>query len=455
MEWYRLKAWGELLSASASWLHSLSRSNYRAKRNYSEQYCKPARKNCWYLQEASVDDPDLKTELSMAETETQGWEEWTIRVTGAVGKACRVNDRSVPVSDVRFTHSSISTRFLHGAASGTDLESLVEDLRVGRVDPLTHEDLVLRAVLFKGRIHSLDNRRLWALQQHQLLLPSRAADVQVRIRILPWTEARTLIDFFQAYETNTGFGESALDGMGETTLRCAVLPSEKSSQALGSQELKVPGQCERMGQSRDHNEIKPSAIALQLGDEEFSNWKYARTRVQSIMAKRRNGFAVPECEFRLLLDVFKRHPRAHEKRVDEAIIITVGTSAKYPDTLTFWMWRADGTGEDISVNICWKAFDHQQKSCSSKEGQRANLTAEGSVRGSLIKWMGAYGFATVEDSVRLDDGHVVSPGVQLYLAWGDVLSGSKADLKFGAMLSFSIYRWKIDGKLGCTSAQLL
>ena len=99
-----------------------------------------------------------------------------------------------------FTHDSISTTFRQGAAAGKDIECLVEDLRWGRADPLQHQDLVIDAVCHKGRILSLNNRRLWALKQHQALHPER--DVHASVRLLPWSES-TLARFLQAYTSQS------------------------------------------------------------------------------------------------------------------------------------------------------------------------------------------------------------------------------------------------------------
>ena len=107
---------------------------------------------------------------------------------------------------------------------------------------------------------------------------------------------------------------------------------------------------------------------LKLGDEFFLGWREAKTRVQQIMVLRSGGRPVPEDELRLLLDVFHLHPNATKKRVSEVTAVTVGSSEKFKGTPAFWLWRQDGTSEDISVNKCWKKLDLADKA-SKKEGR--------------------------------------------------------------------------------------
>ena len=50
---------------------------------------------------------------------------------------------------------------------------------MGRANPLQHQDLAIDAVCHKGRIPSLNSRRLWALKQHKTL--HAKSDVRVRV----------------------------------------------------------------------------------------------------------------------------------------------------------------------------------------------------------------------------------------------------------------------------------
>lgn len=91
----------------------------------------------------------------------------------------------VLVDKVRFSHNRISSTFGSGNHHGASLETLVEDLDAGRVRPQIDAFLQLSVVLFDGQFVSLNNRRLYALHEHQRHSRlSGKPDVYVRVRIL-------------------------------------------------------------------------------------------------------------------------------------------------------------------------------------------------------------------------------------------------------------------------------
>eukprot|EP00928_Gymnodinium_smaydae_P067995 TRINITY_DN5103_c0_g1_i1.p1 TRINITY_DN5103_c0_g1~~TRINITY_DN5103_c0_g1_i1.p1 ORF type:complete len:1273 (-),score=147.61 TRINITY_DN5103_c0_g1_i1:140-3658(-) len=69
----------------------------------------------------------------------------------------------VEVTSVGFTHDTIAQKF----RDGRFVHEMVEDLEAGRLDPRTHANLLLDVVRYKNGLRSLNNRRLWALQEHQ------------------------------------------------------------------------------------------------------------------------------------------------------------------------------------------------------------------------------------------------------------------------------------------------
>lgn len=73
--------------------------------------------------------------------------------------------RIVPVDEIRFTHDTISETF----KDGRFLEELIADLIHGEVHPLKDEFLCLEVVLYRGRLHSMNNRRLHCLKEFQRL----------------------------------------------------------------------------------------------------------------------------------------------------------------------------------------------------------------------------------------------------------------------------------------------
>lgn len=468
----RLEVWGSSLQKASACL------NQMLNNGCARAYRADAVEACRRLQELCVDDQHLKRELDAADEDYRAsWETWGGKLAEVIAKSLRTQDRTVLVQDVRFTHNAISTKFLHGDECGSELEHLADDLRAGRVDPLSHESLVLTVMQYRGHLHSINNRRLWALQQYQLLPALLDQEVWVRVRILPWSEKlsekETVTKFLKAYDTETeGMGAKCRTpqegappiGVVASTMRTAVLATQLSAKATARQEREVIRRRAAGGnQAADvpkplspvqacHARSNDASRSIWFGSDSFPHLKAVKTKAQALLAKHSDGVPLPDNEFHFMLDIFRRHPHAARKRVEEAVKITVGTSEKFPDTPAFWIWLADGTGEDISMNKCWAALDLQSKSLGSKEHLRGNAIAGSSIKGMLTKWLGAYGFVAVHETVHLDDGTRVTPADELYLAFGDVDSKCQSELKAGAALTFEIYRWHDNGKLGCFNA---
>mmetsp|Transcript_96793 Transcript_96793/g.273512 ORF Transcript_96793/g.273512 Transcript_96793/m.273512 type:complete len:797 (+) Transcript_96793:175-2565(+) len=398
--------------------HELSR--------FLERWCPAShRQRLWsscerFMWQFKDDLPQLCGALDWQDGET--WAAWAKRISEDVCSACVTEERVVPVRCVRFTHSAISVRFLHGAAKGSDLETLVEDLRHGRVDPLVEEGLVLECVTYRGALHSLNNRRLWALQQHQLLLLCTDVEVCVRVRVLPWSDEETVLRFMKAFDTeNEGVTVRCrtsqvgvpTDGVVATTLGRAVLATKASVEAemrrersvLEGREAGLDTSATVISELKDECSKDPQRPTdegtLRLGDEVFGDWKDAKQRVQSILRQRSKGQPVSDNELRLLLDVFRLHPSARRKRIDDVVSVTVGSSEKFSGTPAFWIWRRDGSGEDISVNKCWKQFDSTAKAVKKNTSTRATLYWGLRFCGHLKEWNVAtgknYGFVTLEN----------------------------------------------------------
>ncbi|CAE8697653.1 unnamed protein product [Polarella glacialis] len=383
------------------------------------------RKFCEELQQQCKEDhPSLHDGLWWEHGES--WSAWANRISVLVEDACNIEDCILPVRAVHFTHAAISATFRHGAAAGSDLESLVEDLRLGRVNPLVDKDLVLEAVRYNGKVHSLNNRRLWALQQHQLLALTGDVEVQIRVKVLPWSNEGTVGRFLKAYDTKT-HGDAVrcrtklpggpTDGVVATTLGRAVLATRESAIAEAKRESSMFEQQRQQSTCLvwdAHNNRNPSAddkkqlcaTDLQLGDESFADWREAKVRVQSILRQRSGGKPVPEAELRLLLDVFRFHPKAGQKRVGDVVSVTVGSSEKFAGTPAFWLWRHDGSGEDISMNKCYARMDAAAKVTAKPEAKAAKreVVAGGKrFHGHLGAWQvekgnKSYGYIHLEGS---------------------------------------------------------
>eukprot|EP00931_Biecheleriopsis_adriatica_P067141 TRINITY_DN41328_c0_g1_i1.p1 TRINITY_DN41328_c0_g1~~TRINITY_DN41328_c0_g1_i1.p1 ORF type:complete len:767 (+),score=98.39 TRINITY_DN41328_c0_g1_i1:161-2461(+) len=364
----RLEEWSSLLKHAAACLQQMLNNDC------AHAYRADATNAFRRLRELCVDDMNLKCELDAVDYSGMSWESWGRKLAEVIGKALRTQERVVLVQDVRFTHNAISTTFLHGDECGTELEALVEDLRAGRVDPLTHESLVLTVVQYRGQLHSINNRRLWALQQYQLLPALLDQEVWVRVHILPWSETHTIRKFWRAYDSETqGQGVKCRTpqegappiGVVASTMRTAVLATHLSSKVTMRQEREVVRRRATSDNLADealdtsqpveasHTEADDASSSIWFGNESFPHLKAAKAKAQALLIKRSNGVPVPDDEFHFMLDIFKRHPHAARKRVDEAVKITVGTSEKFPDTPSFW---TIGRYTAISRFIRYKEF---------------------------------------------------------------------------------------------------
>lgn len=104
-----------------------------------------------------------------------------IMFKGAVQLGARAEERIVPVEDVHFSHDSISPTFGTGEHAGAEVTDLVTALDEAQVDPLDPR-LRLHVVVFKGLLFSLNNRRLFALKEHQRTRrPGQTVRVHVQV----------------------------------------------------------------------------------------------------------------------------------------------------------------------------------------------------------------------------------------------------------------------------------
>ena len=462
----RLKKLGQSLQGLQQEMQGFIKSGCsHSKQARMVEACAAVQEQCWQ------DLPLLHASLEWHWGES--WKDWAQRGSKQVQSACAVEECILPVQGISFTHSSISTRFLHGTAAGKDVETLVEDLRRGRVDPMSHPDLVIDAVRYGGRVHSLNNRRLWALQQHELLL-LHELEVKACVRILPWTQESTVKRFLRAF-TSFSDGETVAcrtqqagappDSVVATTLGRAVMATPASVAA----ERQKQGATQKTAETEAHEgQEQPEVGALRLGQEIFKHWRDAKGHVQDILRQHSSGKPLPEKEFRLMLDVFEYHPEPRQKRISEVTRVTVGSSEKFANTPSFWIWRSDGSGEDISVKKCWDKLDFLEKAAKKRDLQRETLAGGRHFRGRLHSWIKEqgknYGFLKIDEGY-VDEKVKIRSGQRLYLEWSDVAPATQARVnanRSDAMpfdmdqsFSFLVYRWLDNQKLGCKDARLL
>eukprot|EP00931_Biecheleriopsis_adriatica_P100861 TRINITY_DN76102_c0_g1_i1.p1 TRINITY_DN76102_c0_g1~~TRINITY_DN76102_c0_g1_i1.p1 ORF type:complete len:780 (-),score=123.95 TRINITY_DN76102_c0_g1_i1:80-2212(-) len=92
----------------------------------------------------------------------------------------------VPLDKLRYTQCTINSVFSHGPHAGMPLQRTVEELSSLRLGPQS-EHMVLNVVLHRGKLFSLNNRRLWCLQQHAL------SHRHLFVRVLVWPLARGVL----------------------------------------------------------------------------------------------------------------------------------------------------------------------------------------------------------------------------------------------------------------------
>ena len=68
--------------------------------------------------------------------------------------------QEIPVSEIWFTQSSVSSKFAHGSLKGRRIDEVIAELAEGRLKP---SDLPLTAVKFNAAYWTLNNRSLYAL----------------------------------------------------------------------------------------------------------------------------------------------------------------------------------------------------------------------------------------------------------------------------------------------------
>lgn len=129
---------------------------------------------------------------------------WRLRGTpdgGDLSEVPREEAREVPVDEILYTHDDVSSHF----KDGRSIESTVEQLVSGKLDPLLTPFLWLDVVEFEGRLWSIRNRRLCALKSYQrhLRREGSAAEVLVRVFVIGvWQgSAAALYKFLESFST--------------------------------------------------------------------------------------------------------------------------------------------------------------------------------------------------------------------------------------------------------------
>jgi len=96
----------------------------------------------------------------------------------------------VPLDELRYTQCTVKSVFSHGSHAGLPLQTTVDELVSLALSPQS-EPMVLNVVLHKGKLFTLNNRRLWCLKQFaEAWYWCRQ---HVFVRVLKWPLARGVL----------------------------------------------------------------------------------------------------------------------------------------------------------------------------------------------------------------------------------------------------------------------
>jgi len=151
------------------------------------------------------------------------------------------------------------------------------------------------------------------------------------------------------------FDEELVDSSSMERSESASLPSMQSDVGVQLQGLPQV-QPQGVPQERQFDDLASAQEDARqnqwrFGDEYFNDLGTAKKRAQRIL-RHFAGESLPSVEFRIVYDILQRHPDCVIKRVADVVRISVERSENFPETQCFWIWHADGSGEDISLRKC-------------------------------------------------------------------------------------------------------
>lgn len=152
----------------------------------------------------------------------------------------------------------------------------------------------------------------------------------------------------------SGIGPFRLPGSGPTSNSRGIGPTAFLPSALQA----LPG-WRPAGAELSFNEDGLPQWSWCFGDEYFDSLTAAKRRAKEILQNFAGAecdtfhYFLPDAEFRIIYDIIQRHPNRVRKRTGEVARISVAMSEKFRNTPCFWIWRSDGSREDISLNKCF------------------------------------------------------------------------------------------------------
>lgn len=106
-----------------------------------------------------------------------------------------------------------------------------------------------------------------------------------------------------------------------------------------------------------HQGVPLKRLQWHFGDEYFDDLTSAKKRTKEILHEFSDAEALPDAQFRLIYDIIQYHPNRIKKRIDEVVSISVRPAENFPDSVCFWILRADGSQEDIGMRKCFPVME--------------------------------------------------------------------------------------------------
>eukprot|EP00930_Biecheleria_cincta_P039171 TRINITY_DN26945_c0_g1_i1.p1 TRINITY_DN26945_c0_g1~~TRINITY_DN26945_c0_g1_i1.p1 ORF type:complete len:841 (-),score=117.99 TRINITY_DN26945_c0_g1_i1:304-2826(-) len=339
------------------------------------------------------------------------------------------------VCEVRFSQDSINSSFT-GEHKGQDIESLVRAFRLGLLLPT---DKPIRVVWYHGEFWALDHRRLWAIQQYQLLEPLE--DVHVRAQVLPLCDidkttatAAAVKEFNKKYSTVSDgtrmhIKRTPIEGSGTPAMNRTALASV------------VFGDLKQVRGTRDSLQ----GAMFKLGDQTFCSVREVKEKLELLKGDHAEGDPLSREDFRLLMSLLEFHPEAATQNQD-VVCITVATSEAFR-TPAFWLWKESGEGRDTSMKDCLGHLEYFLTSSPTRNRDLIDILSQDRHRGCLDHVGPRFSSIKLTEDISIS-GDSFAAGTPLFVVTHDMPQGSVV----GSLLSFLVFRWKEGcknaGKLG-------
>lgn len=341
------------------------------------------------------------------------------------------------VCEVRFSQHSISSTFT-GDHKGNDIESLVRAFRLGLLTPM---EKPIRVVRYHGEFWALDHRRLWAIQQYQLLEPDE--DVHVRAEVLPLcniekttSTAAAIKEFNKKYSTvsegihmhikHTPANGSGTPSMNRTALASIVFGDLKQ----------VRGQ---RGELKDHE--------FTMGLDTFSSIRELKEKLELLRGDNVDGSPLPKDAFSLLMDILRFHELA-ASHSEDVVCITVSSSEKYR-TPAFWLWRSSGYGRDVGTKDCLEHLNYYLSNSPTRNRHLVDILSQKRHAGCVDQLGPRFGYIKLADNVSTADD-TIEAGTPLFVVTHDLPMGLNSAIS--SQVTFLVFRWGLSsknaGKLG-------